>query len=461
MSISVVMFVSQPACLTDLQGRLFSILNSYKDLLFTRRTFENGEEIRRTYVLHALNHVLKTRSRVRKNNTYLHRAAEEGKQLEAEEFRDQGLTRPKVLFVVPFREAALRIVEIIFNLVLPKGEGQVHNKRRFYEEFKDQTEQPTKVQKPASFQALFAGNIDDCFRLGVSISNKIVKLYSEFYHSDILIASPLGLRMIIGAEGEKKRDYDFLSSLEVIIVDQADVLLMQNWEHVLTVFNHLHLQPKEAHDVDFSRVRHWCLNGYAGKVKVDDSVHSGTICQVVAQLPQVFHRMESQKLLDLPDARFQYFVDKVLPAHTGALMAQTLIYVPSYFDFIRLRNYMKKEEINFTHLNEYSKTSDITRARALFVQGRKHFLLYTERLHFFKRFQVRGIKHIIFYSLPQYAEFYSDFLNFMETVGHGNATCTAIYSRYDALSLSRIVGSERARRMIAAEDSVHMLVTGA
>lgn len=53
----------------------------------------------------------------------------------------------------------------------------------------------------ASFQALFAGNIDDCFRLGVSISNKIVKLYSEFYHSDILIASPLGLRMIIGAEG--------------------------------------------------------------------------------------------------------------------------------------------------------------------------------------------------------------------------------------------------------------------
>ena len=116
---------------------------------------------------------------------------------------------------------------------------------------------------------------------------------------------------------------------------------------------------------------HICYRlGYAGKVKVDDSVHSGTICQVVAQLPQVFHRMESQKLLDLPDARFQYFVDKVLfpfvspiisvtlflsqvlPAHTGALMAQTLIYVPSYFDFIRLRNYMKKEEINFTHLNE-------------------------------------------------------------------------------------------------------------
>ena len=28
------------------------------------------------------------------------------------------------------------------------------------------------------------------------------------------------------------------------------------------VFEHLHLQPKDSHDVDFSRVRMWCLNGW-------------------------------------------------------------------------------------------------------------------------------------------------------------------------------------------------------
>ena len=80
---------------------------------------------------------------------------------------------------------------------------------------------------------MFTGNIDDCFKLGVAIKRNTVRLYTEFYSSDIIIASPLGLRMVIGAEGERDRDHDFLSSLEVVIVDQTDVFLMQNWDHLL------------------------------------------------------------------------------------------------------------------------------------------------------------------------------------------------------------------------------------
>ena len=79
---------------------------------------------------------------------------------------------------------------------------------------------------------MFAGNIDDCFRLGMSVKKTNLKLYTPFYSSDIIIASPLGLRTVVGVEGDKKRDYDMLSSIEVVIVDQADVMLMQNWEHL-------------------------------------------------------------------------------------------------------------------------------------------------------------------------------------------------------------------------------------
>ena len=48
---------------------------------------------------------------------------------------------------------------------------------------------------------MFAGNTDDCFRLGVKLSKSGMKLYSDFYQADILICSPLGLRLIIGADG--------------------------------------------------------------------------------------------------------------------------------------------------------------------------------------------------------------------------------------------------------------------
>lgn len=79
--------------------------------------------------------------------------------------------------------------------------------------------------------------VDKCCFSGVAILQRSIRLYAPFYSSDILIASPLGLRTIIGGEGEKKRDFDFLSSVELLIIDQADIYLMQNWEHVLVMLS--------------------------------------------------------------------------------------------------------------------------------------------------------------------------------------------------------------------------------
>lgn len=46
---------------------------------------------------------------------------------------------------------------------------------------------------------------------------------------------------------------------------------------------------------------------------------------------------------------------------------------------------MKKQEIGFVELSEYTKTADISRGRTKFFHGDAQFLLYTERVHFFRR----------------------------------------------------------------------------
>ncbi|XP_075060292.1 U3 small nucleolar RNA-associated protein 25 homolog [Mixophyes fleayi] len=475
---------------TSLQKELLTIMNSYKDLFYPAR-MASGEEIRHVYCLHALNHVLKANSQVLTNNA---KKRDQKTMLDEEDLRDQGLTRPKVLIVVPFRESALRVVQILISLMeVPDRKVDVSNKKRFRDEFGSEPEdKPPNLKRPEDYEAVFSGNIDDHFRIGLSILQKSMRLYSPFYSSDIIIASPLGLRTIIGSEGEKQRDFDFLSSIDVLIIDQADIYLMQNWEHVLHLMSHLNLQPTDSHGVDFSRVRMWnlsnwskyyrqtllfsalqepqinslfnkhCFN-YSGQVAVRNMPLTGSISQVLVQLPHVFQRLEADSLLSVIDARFQFFTDKILPQYRDAIMSHTLIYIPSYFDYVRLRNYFNKEELNFTHICEYTDRPGISRARQFFLKGERQFLLVTERFHFYKRYTLRGIRNLIFYELPTYPSFYSEVCNMMKAWNRGEEatwTCTALYSKYDAQRLASVVGAERAAQMLQSKKSVHLFVTG-
>ncbi|KAF9201060.1 rRNA-binding ribosome biosynthesis protein utp25 [Haplosporangium sp. Z 27] len=486
---------------TPLQQALIEPITEYRDILFTNRSMQNAKEIRNLYTLHALNHVFKTRDRILKNSGKLQRHQQNpNPSATVPEFRDQGFTRPKVLIILPFKNTVVDVVESLISL---SGSTQQDNKKRFFDEFgaDDEVENdPKNSDRPADFLETFRGNIDDHFRVGIKFTRKTLKLYSDFYSADLILASPLGLKTVIGAEGDKKRDFDFLSSIEVVIVDQADDMLMQNWDHLETVFGHLNMIPKNPHGCDFSRVRNWSLDGrskyvrqtilfsnyltpeinalfkkysrnVAGKLKITQAYEDGSIVDVVPLVQQNFNRIETKTLAQADDNRFQYFISQTLPQLRRSAVTQThtMIFVPSYFDFVRLRNYFSENKYSFAAICEYTTNANVSRARSSFFHGEVSFLLYTERFHYFRRYNIRGTFHLTFYGLPDHPQFYPEMLNLLALPAgsgveksrskHIAATgledramsCTALFTKYDLLKLQRIVGTERANSMCKQE----------
>ncbi|CCC10131.1 unnamed protein product [Sordaria macrospora k-hell] len=440
------------------------LLFNYQDMLYCNRTVASSESIRRMACLHALNHVFKTRDRVIKNNTKLQRD-------DTLELRDQGFTRPKVLMLLPTRQSCVKMVEMICEVASPE---QQEHRKRFDEGYVDKS---TKFSddKPEDFRDLFSGSDDDMFRLGMKFTRKTIKYFSQFYNSDIIFASPLGLRMAIGSEEEKKKlDYDFLSSIELVIVDQADALLMQNWEHVEFIFEHLNLQPRDAHGCDFSRVRPWYLDdqakyfrqtvifsafntpelaelqrlhchNWAGKARLHPE-YPGVIQYLGVKTRQTFSRFDAGSIAADPDARFAYFTKAIVPTLVKRAKdaAGTLIFIPSYLDFVRVRNYFANNpdvaSVTFGNISEYADTPEASRARSHFLTGRHRVLLYTERAHHFRRYAIKGVKRVIFTKSEQSL-----------MLEHGLGTVKVMFSKYDIMKLERIVGTKRAGKMITEQ----------
>jgi U3 small nucleolar RNA-associated protein 25 len=176
----------------EMEKALVSPVFGYKDVLFGDRNTENASKLRGLVCLHALNHIFKTRDKVLKNNA---RLSKEDTAQDVEH-KDQGFTRPKVLIILPTKQSCVRMVNSIVDLC---GPDQQENRKRFEEAYVHD-EGRVSADRPEDFQELFEGNDDDMFRLGLKFTRKTVKFFAQFYNSDIIFASPLGLRRAIESE---------------------------------------------------------------------------------------------------------------------------------------------------------------------------------------------------------------------------------------------------------------------
>ncbi|KAF7153893.1 hypothetical protein RHSIM_Rhsim01G0197100 [Rhododendron simsii] len=366
----------------------------------------------------------------------------------------------KVLILLPFASIAFRVIKRLIQLTPPTHKVNVENFDRFSDEFgtgvaynNEDNEgdvignlKSQKTSKPSDFQALFGGNNNDHFMIGIKFTRRSIKLFGDFYSSDMIVASPLGLVTKIGkAEVEKEKDVDYLSSVEVLIIDHADVIAMQNWSHVNTVIGKLNHIPSKQHTTDIMRIRQWYLDGHAqfyrqtiilgsylnpeinglfnrhcvnyqGKVKLVCE-HKGVLPKVLLQVRQIYERFDAESAVDVDDARLEYFAKKVCVSQDKRFRSGAYI----LFDTKKLIVVMP----------------ELLRARH---QRCRNYGL------------VRGIQNLIIYSLPERKEFYPEVVNMLE--GSHSMTCTVLFSRFDQLRLERIVGTAPAKRMVTSEKGV-------
>lgn len=408
-------------------------------------------------------------------------------------FKDQGFTRPRALIILPTRNACLKVVNVLITL---SGTVQQENKARFVKDYSLDEPDTIPATKPADFKDKFEGNDDDLFRIGIKFTRNALKFFVEFYNADIILASPLGLKRVLesglkkkdpkdGEEPPKKRqkgkgDWDFLSSIALLVIDSFTHLQFQNWEHLTDILAHLNLTPVvPPPKCDFSRVKPYFLdnegkyhrqtillgefmtaeamglfssemNNVNGRVRIKRT-YDGVLSDVGFRIKHTFLRIDPKTPLADPDVRFTYFTSQILRQIISAEQTGTLIFLPTYHSYLRLRNHLDTLGNPFGHISEYTPPQDLSRARSFFQNGKFPLILLTERAYFFRRFgRIRGVKRVVFYGLPEYSDFYVEIVRWLDLEGEAGEV-KVVVSRWDWWKVERIVGTERVGRICAAE----------
>lgn len=301
---------------------------------------------------------------------------------------------------------------------------------------------------------------------------------------------------------------DFLSSIQIVVLDGgAEMLQMQNHRHVHHVIKQLNLRPHNRESIDWSNVGGLYLNNLHRYTRqtillsrfmasslsaiflspqlapncrgrlLYRGVYSGCFnqLQLSSSRQMLMQRVDRSSLNSSTtnsdgDIRFQYFVDVVLKRIHHLISGSdseghVLCVVPSYLDFVRVRNHCHRTHLSFAACHEYINGGALTRARARFFHGQTKLMLVTERFYYYRRYQLRGSRHLIFYSLPLHAEFYIDFVRMCteevatttKSKSSNPPLMLTLYGSSDAHQLEMIVGTDRAASMLASKQALHVL----
>uniref|UniRef100_A0A0K0EJT1 U3 small nucleolar RNA-associated protein 25 homolog n=1 Tax=Strongyloides stercoralis TaxID=6248 RepID=A0A0K0EJT1_STRER len=479
-------FTTKSNGLSEGESSLLQVMGRYCDLYYTSE--EN--DYQNVYLLHLINHIQRTRSLILKNIEKLKSSKEKGHKITDEmidECRDQGFTRPRILIVVPYKKCVFEIVEKLKKLMFGEKKSQFLKAKRFESFYgsKDYSytpnpKNPNNVIRTEEYLYNMDGNIDDDFKIGITFSKKAIKLFSKFDESDMIIASPLGLTQAL-VNAKEVGHYSFLSSIEIAVFDKMDIVQMQNWENILTILNNLNTKPDDISYVDITRIRNVFLNdqgkamrqtlmfsrydsaemrsafikssyNYSGYVTIT-KIPSGLLDKIDVPVCQQISRIKITNPCEDQSTRFKFFVDNIYPK----LEKGTLIFIPSYYDFVQIKAHFVANNKRFAELSEYSPENKINSAKIQFSHGLKAICLMTERFHYYNRYLIKGIKCLIFYQLPLNPHFFEQMINMSEL--ETPLTTKILFSDIDSIRLGNIYGSSMTKQLIKSEKNYHVMLS--
>jgi U3 small nucleolar RNA-associated protein 25 len=266
---------------------------------------------------------------------------------------------------------------------------------------------------------------------------------------------------------------------------------MQNWEHLVTVFDKLmNKSPTQsnAFHYDFTKIRDYFVYGFGqyfrqtiilsrfaspdingllnycynvrGQVKIRTKFAQGIITSVHGSIPQIFERFDCDQPSRIDDARFEYFKTQVYPRMKQSSDGIFLILVSTYLDFVRIRNFFDEDHVPFFGVSEYSENARNVLSKHRAQGSTANYLLYTERHYYFHAPRLKDFKvnQIVFYTLPEndfvYRSFATRGVSLLQKFE--NCRVLSLFCKYDALKLERVVGTKRCQTLIHSETNTHL-----
>ena len=476
---------------TDESDSFFSSLMHGKDVVMAVSDF-TGPVARSTYsVLSAylLSHALKAGDKVRRNNR------------SPNPERDQGPTRPRICVVCPFRSNGYEIVRNMASFIdTHKTEEEDEEEEKvkkglesFLQEYEGQDEQNIHSKNWESWRReLFKGHYDDSkyddFVVGISFSFGKLKLsfpknsVQLCKNIDIIIGTPLGLSRIAASDfkanriKQKNSDdldeedgvvMDFLASIEILVVDRIDALMMQNESNTLDIIRATNQRPLATISADIGRIELKFLDSksaqdarqtvfisgstlmdeYMGFVHPDRLEILSSPSKGISLNKALCQKIKQQFFVRVPLGEEEEYFKNFFWKKVGNDIRNLIIVVAESDDFKTVQEFLQDEGLVNCYLSEETLSDIAGKRRKEMKQILKSFksgdirtIVITERLLWYQRIRITHGRHVFFYGPPKTDSIYADIL--ADMVDPFRCSATLMYSNKNKLEIERIAGSK-------------------